>query len=163
MERLDLDMKPAHPLEEAAIHLARYANILNHIKDKTVLDLACGEGYGSALLMQYGAKKVVGVDISVETIEKAKQLFGSTGAEYIAGDAQTVAQLLGESVFDVVVSIETIEHVQDPEALLKTMKKVAKEDAIFTLHVLMIIGIFLLKMSRILFTFVNTRLKIFQN
>ncbi|MBC0384767.1 methyltransferase domain-containing protein [Escherichia coli] len=131
MERLDLDMKPAHPLEEAAIHLARYANILNHIKDKTVLDLACGEGYGSALLMQYGAKKVVGVDISVETIEKAKQLFGSTGAEYIAGDAQTVAQLLGESVFDVVVSIETIEHVQDPEALLKTMKKVAKEDAIF--------------------------------
>lgn len=43
MERLNLDMKPAHPLEEAAIHLARYANILNHIKDKTVLDLACGE------------------------------------------------------------------------------------------------------------------------
>lgn len=131
MERLDLGMKPAHPLEEAAIHLARYANILNHIKDKTVLDLACGEGYGSALLMQYGAKKVVGVDISVETIEKAKQIFSSTGVEYIAGDAQSVAKLLGENVFDVVVSIETIEHVQDPEALLKTMKKVAKEDAIF--------------------------------
>lgn len=131
MERLDLKVKPAYSLEEAAIHQARYANILNYIKDKTVLDLACGEGYGSALLMQYGAKKVVGVDISVETIEKAKQLFSETGAEYIAGDAQTVADILGDNVFDVVVSIETIEHVHDPLALLETMKKVAKKDAIF--------------------------------
>jgi len=131
MERLDLKVKPAFPLEEAAIHQARYANILKYIKGKTVLDLACGEGYGSALLMQYGAKKVVGVDISVETIEKAKQLFSDTGAEYIAGDAQTVSEILGSNVFDVIVSIETIEHVQNPLALLETMKKVAKEDAIF--------------------------------
>ena len=46
MERLNLSEKPAHSLQEAAIHCARYANILHLVKDKVVLDIACGEGYG---------------------------------------------------------------------------------------------------------------------
>lgn len=60
MERLNLSEKPAHSLQESAIHCARYANILHLVKDKVVLDIACGEGYGSALLMKAGAKRVVG-------------------------------------------------------------------------------------------------------
>lgn len=52
MERLNLSEKPAHSLQESAIHCARYANILHLVKDKVVLDIACGEGYGSALLMK---------------------------------------------------------------------------------------------------------------
>lgn len=131
MERLDLSQKPAYVLEESAIHCARYANILHLVKDKIVLDIACGEGYGAALLKKAGAKRVVAVDISAESIETAKKLFGEFGVEYIAGDANTVSEICGESLFDIVVSIETIEHIKTPDIYLESIKKSAKSDAVF--------------------------------
>ncbi|WP_097412728.1 class I SAM-dependent methyltransferase [Escherichia coli] len=131
MERLNLSEKPAHSLQEAAIHCARYANILHLVKDKVVLDIACGEGYGSALLMKAGAKRVVGVDISQESIEHAKKLFGGYNVEFIVSDACTISERYGEDFFDMVVSIETIEHINTPEVFLSAIKKTAKENAIF--------------------------------
>lgn len=131
MERLDLSDKPAHYLQESAIHCARYANILHLVKDKVVLDIACGEGYGSALLMKAGAKRVVGVDISEESIKNAKELFGEYNVEFIISDANTIAERYGDDFFDVIVSIETIEHIKTPEIFLSAIKKTAKENAIF--------------------------------
>ncbi|CAD7562109.1 Glycosyl transferase, family 2:Glycosyl transferase, group 1 [Citrobacter europaeus] len=131
MERLNLSEKPAHSLQESAIHCARYANILHLVKDKVVLDIACGEGYGSALLMKAGAKRVVGVDISEESIEHAKKLFGEYNVEFIVSDANTISERYGEDFFDIVVSIETIEHINTPEVFLSAIKKTAKENAIF--------------------------------
>ncbi|XOG36387.1 class I SAM-dependent methyltransferase [Escherichia coli] len=131
MERLNLSEKPAHSLQESAIHCARYANILHLVKDKVVLDIACGEGYGSALLMKAGAKRVVGVDISEESIERAKKLFGKYDVEYIVSDANTISERYGEDFFDIVVSIETIEHINTPDVFLSSIKKTAKENAIF--------------------------------
>nr|WP_240763263.1 class I SAM-dependent methyltransferase [Shigella flexneri] len=119
MERLNLSEKPAHSLQESAIHCARYANILHLVKDKVVLDIACGEGYGSALLMKAGAKRVVGVDISEESIERAKKLFGKYDVEYIVSDANTISERYGEDFFDIVVSIETIEHINTPDVFLR--------------------------------------------
>lgn len=131
MERLNLSEKPAHSLQESAIHCARYANILHLVKDKVVLDIACGEGYGSALLMKAGAKRVVGVDISEESIEHAKQLFSEYDVEFIVSDANTISERYGEDFFDMVVSIETIEHIKTPKVFLSAIKKTAKENAIF--------------------------------
>ena len=131
MERLDLSQKPEYALEESAIHCARYANILHLVKDKVVLDIACGEGYGAALLKKAGAKRVVAVDISAESIETAKKLFGDFGVEYLAGDANSAAELCGVALFDVVISIETIEHIKTPETFLQSIKSTAKDDAIF--------------------------------
>ncbi len=131
MERLDLSQKPAHSLQESAIHCARYANILHLVKDKVVLDIACGEGYGSALMRMAGAKRVVGIDISEDSIKHAKKLFVVNGAEYIAGDANTVSEMFGSDVFDIVVSIETLEHIDTPEVFLKAIKSVSKENAIY--------------------------------
>nr|WP_280174135.1 class I SAM-dependent methyltransferase [Escherichia coli] len=108
-----------------------FPNILHLVKDKVVLDIACGEGYGSALLMKAGAKRVVGVDISEESIERAKKLFGKYDVEYIVSDANTISERYGEDFFDIVVSIETIEHINTPDVFLSSIKKTAKENAIF--------------------------------
>ncbi|MEB7558527.1 class I SAM-dependent methyltransferase [Kluyvera cryocrescens] len=131
MERLDLSQKPDHALEEATIHCARYANILHLVKDKIVLDIACGEGYGAALLKKAGAKRVVAIDISKDSIERAKHLFSEFDVEYLAGDANTVAEICGKEVFDIVISIETIEHIDTPDIFLTSIKSSAKKDAIF--------------------------------
>ena len=50
-------------------HITRYIFASQFIKDKIVLDIACGSGYGSDYLLKNGARKVIGVDISKETVE----------------------------------------------------------------------------------------------
>lgn len=131
MERLDLTVKPHYSNQEAAIHLARYSNIASLVKDKVVLDIACGEGYGSALLMRAGAKKVVGIDISAEAIKKCKDIFQDSKVDYFHADACNLEDLFDPKTFDVIVSIETIEHVADDEAYLLCLKKIAKDNAVF--------------------------------
>ena len=131
MERLDLSARPEHSTQESTIHLARYASILPFIKDKVVLDIACGEGYGSALMMRAGAKRVVGVDISAEAVAKSQKVFADSKAEYIQADATRLGELFEPGTFDVVVSIETIEHVTDDEAYLNSLKQAGKPDAVF--------------------------------
>ncbi|AWG36401.1 class I SAM-dependent methyltransferase [Alcaligenes aquatilis] len=131
MERLDLSARPEHSTQESTIHLARYASILPFVKDKVVLDIACGEGYGSALMMRAGAKRVVGVDISAEAVAKSQKVFADSKAEYIQADVTRLEELFEPGTFDVVVSIETIEHVTDDETYLIALKRAAKPDAVF--------------------------------
>jgi 2-polyprenyl-3-methyl-5-hydroxy-6-metoxy-1,4-benzoquinol methylase len=51
-------------------HLYRYYFALHFVKDKKVLDLACGEGYGSYILSK-SAEYVTGLDIDEKTIKHA--------------------------------------------------------------------------------------------
>lgn len=55
-------------------HLHRYALVMGLVKDMTVLDIACGEGYGTTLLAD-AAAAVVGIDIDANTIQKAAQKY----------------------------------------------------------------------------------------
>ena len=63
IERLDISEKNKYSATEASIHLTRYLTAKKFIQGKTVLDIACGEGYGSYLMKKWGAKTVQGVDI----------------------------------------------------------------------------------------------------
>lgn len=130
MERLDLSKTPDRPNIEAAVHFARYAVCKNLAKGKRVLDVACGEGYGSYMLKEAGAAYVVGVDVSHESVAKAERLFAKEGLKYQAADVADLDSLFAEGEFDVVVSIETIEHLADPTAFLESIKRVAKPNGI---------------------------------
>jgi SAM-dependent methyltransferase len=105
-------------------HLLRYALVRGHAQGKRVLDVACGEGYGSHLMAQWGAERVVGVDRSDEAIENARSLFGDGPVAFLQGDVTQLDQVLddGDS-FDLVVSFETIEHLDDPELFLRQILK----------------------------------------
>ena len=110
-------------------HLARYKFASQFCKDKIVLDVASGVGYGSHYLIKNGAKKVFGVDISRDTIAYASIRYTNQKLEFIVGDA--ISLPFSDNFFDVIVSFETIEHVRGHEKFLSECKRVLKSSGIF--------------------------------
>lgn len=130
MERLDLSKVGAYSALEASIHVARYALVRDLCRGKKVLDVACGEGYGSRLMLDWGAAKVVGVDVSPEAVTRATAQFQDDRLSYICGDAQTVDRLLPGEQFDLIVSLETIEHLSQPDEFLQSLQRLRAQDAV---------------------------------
>ncbi|MGO9639762.1 MAG: class I SAM-dependent methyltransferase [Candidatus Acidiferrales bacterium] len=94
-------------------HVYRYAFASRFVREKRVLDIACGEGYGAAALQKAGAGHVIGVDISEAVCLHAREKYGIDAR---TGDAERIP--LDEGSVDVVVSFETIEHVPNPGRFL---------------------------------------------
>jgi len=110
-------------------HWARYAFALDFARDKRVLDAACGEGFGSALLAR-SARSVIGLDVSAQAVAHAQARYGgAANLRYVQGDC-TQLDLPAASV-DLVVSIETLEHVAAQEAMVAGFARVLGEDGIF--------------------------------
>jgi SAM-dependent methyltransferase len=104
---------PACTGEIAYEHWHRYAFARRFVAGKRVLDAACGEGYGSALLGE-AAASVVGVDIDGPTIAHAGIRYGSDGrVRFIEGSCTELP--LPDASIDVVVSFETIEHLREED------------------------------------------------
>ncbi len=96
-------------------HLAVYEWIGARVLGKRVLDMACGEGYGSEVLSR-AAASVVGVDANPEAFEHARLRYRRQNLSF----ERAMVELYGEPrSFDAVVFLQTIEHVQDPPAVLE--------------------------------------------
>jgi SAM-dependent methyltransferase len=96
-------------------HLAVYEWIGARVLGKRVLDMACGEGYGSEVLSR-AAASVVGVDANPEAFEHARLRYRRQNLRF----ERAMVELYGEpGSFDAVVFLQTIEHVQDPHAVLE--------------------------------------------
>ena len=107
-------------------HLHRYALCIDFVAGKSVLDIASGEGYGSALLAKV-ADSVVGVDISSESIQYAKEQYVShKNLSFIVGSCDSIP--LTERSVDIVVSFETIEHHDHHEEMILEIKRVLKQN-----------------------------------
>lgn len=111
-------------------HFQRYYSILPLVKDKVVLDAACGEGYGSHIISG-AAKKVTGIDISEEAVGRAREKYEISGKlEYFV---ESVADLsMPDQSIDVVVSFETIEHIPEElqQQFLNQIARILKKDGI---------------------------------
>jgi SAM-dependent methyltransferase len=92
------------------LHVRRYEFAARFVRDRRVLDLACGSGYGSALLKNAGASQVIGVDRALECVSYARDRYRRPGIEFVEGDGMTFVPAGG---CDVIVSLETIEHLPD--------------------------------------------------
>lgn len=122
-ERLETFVQNESTIE----HLHRYAIAMELVGGKTVLDIACGEGYGAALLSQK-ASHVTGMDIDQATIEKAKAKYRHNNLRFETANAEKIPA--GDQQFDVVVSFETLEHVSNQPAMLLEIKRVLKPDGL---------------------------------
>lgn len=111
-------------------HLARYNFASKFVKGKNVLDIACGSGYGSKFLLDAGANSVTGVDVSPEAIKFAKENYATSGLNYEIGDISNFDKSVK---YDVIVSFETIEHVDDYMSSLRHLYNLLKEDGILIL------------------------------
>lgn len=104
-------------------HIHRYLIACTLAQGKTVLDIASGEGYGSAMLSNT-AQKVIGVDISKEAVKYASQKYSLPNLSYRQGDA-TQIPIENHSV-DMVTSFETIEHHDHHVEMLKEIRRVLR-------------------------------------
>ncbi len=112
-------------------HMARYLFASQFVRGKDVLDIACGSGYGSRMLTESGANRVVGVDISEEAITYCRENYADSRAEFIVGGVDSIP--LPDQSVDAVVSFETIEHVDAATQgmFLREVERVLKPEGIF--------------------------------
>jgi SAM-dependent methyltransferase len=100
-------------------HVHRYLLAAHYARDRRVLDISCGEGYGTSMLAQV-ARFVVGVDIDAATIAHARARHGKENTAFIRADAEHFALAAGS--VDVAVSFETIEHFEEHTSFLNAIK-----------------------------------------
>lgn len=128
LERLvpdDLTATDATGAETLELHLARYRYAAGLVEGGRVLDCACGVGYGTALLASAPRQpdEVVGVDVDPNAIEFALSRYNSDRITFQTGDGATFVDQQG---FDTIVSLETIEHVPEPGAVLGNFASLLK-------------------------------------
>lgn len=104
-------------------HLHRYAIASRLTKMMSVLDIASGEGYGSAILAKE-AKSVTGVEIDPASVRHANSKYTISNLKFMVGDALSIPAQDHE--FEAIVSFETIEHVSDHVQFLHELNRVLK-------------------------------------
>lgn len=105
-------------------HLAVYEWIAARVDGKRVIDMACGEGYGSHVLAQ-SAKSVVGVDANPEAHEHARLRYTRENLRFERDLVETFPEHA-----DAVVFLQTIEHLQDPGAVLAHFKSLVGDTGV---------------------------------
>lgn len=104
-------------------HLHRYHFAARFCAGKQVVDVACGEGYGSQILSGV-ADSVTGIDISAEAVAHAAGRYGSDRLRFVEASAALLP--LEDDSVDVVVSFETIEHHDQHEEMLSEIRRVLR-------------------------------------
>jgi SAM-dependent methyltransferase len=111
-------------------HLAVYEWIARRSAGLDVVDMACGEGYGVDVLARR-ARRVTGVDANPEAHEHARLKYTRPGVRFV----RTLVEKYDEPC-DAIVFLQTIEHVEEPEALLRRFRKLAPVVYVSTPNVL---------------------------
>jgi len=109
-------------------HFHRYFFAQRLAHKKVVLDLGCGEGYGSGLLAEV-AERVTGIDLSPEAIEHARQCYPRANLNFMTGDCRKTG--LPDHEYELVVCFEMIEHIAEHEELLAEVHRLLKPDGMF--------------------------------
>lgn len=132
MERLHFEDNEAYSAIEGAIHVARYAVAKNACKGLRVLDIACGEGYGSYLMAaRWGAERVLGVDISQEAIASARKYYSAPNIQFETISVYDLDKLVEPGSIDLIVSLETIEHLDNVPEFLRQIRRAGAANATF--------------------------------
>jgi ubiquinone/menaquinone biosynthesis C-methylase UbiE len=108
-------------------HLHRYYFASQLAKCRRVIDIACGEGYGSDILAQE-AISVIGVELDKNSIISAKDRYKRGNLEFLEGNILEVP--VSDACFDLAVCFETIEHIADHNKAIKELKRVLVKDGI---------------------------------
>ena len=109
-------------------HFAKYEFAAQWVPGQRVVDVACGVGYGSVMLADAGAAEIVSMDISEDAIAYAKANYPHSNVRYEIRDASDTG--LPDQWADVVVSLETIEHLPKDrvDPYLQELRRVLKAE-----------------------------------
>jgi SAM-dependent methyltransferase len=110
----------------AAEHVARYQLAAQLVRGRSVLDAACGAGYGTAMLASAGARSVTGVDIALDAVPPPRP-----GITFATGDLRCLP--FDDASFECVVCFEAIEHVTEPDQVIDEFARVLTANGVLVL------------------------------
>jgi len=107
-------------------HLIRYLWAreceLDEPRPSSILDLACGSGYGTHLLVSsLPQATVVGVDHDPRAVRRANSMYSSSNLSFRFGDAVAWEETIGDDTFDLITSFDTLKHVSHREIMLENV------------------------------------------
>ena len=122
---------PGTPGEIWIEHWHRYHFAARWAAGRRVLDVACGEGYGSALLAR-SAARVTGVDVSQAAVAHARRTYaGLANLEFV--QASCTRLLLADGSIDLAVSFETLEHIAEQAQFMDELARVLSPSGVLVL------------------------------
>lgn len=107
-------------------HIYRYRFAVPYVRGRSVVDIACGEGYGAAAFQQMDVTNVIAIDVSQEAVEHARRKYGIDAR---VGDATQIP--LATSSVETVISYETIEHVSEPKQFINEVCRILVPNGTF--------------------------------
>lgn len=123
-ERTDINQKAFLPTFFQ--HEKVYEFCKEFVKNKNVLEIGCGVGYGANMLSGY-SKEYIGCDSDKYSILKNKRLFKQKNLSFIHTDADNFPE---NEKFDVVISLQVIEHIQNVDLFLEKISLLLKKNGI---------------------------------
>jgi ubiquinone/menaquinone biosynthesis C-methylase UbiE len=112
-------------------HVERYRWASRSVAGLRVVAAACGTGYGSAMLVRGGAGRVDGFDFSADAVAQARRACTSPSARFAVASALKLPA--ADATYDVYISFETIEHVDDDEGFLAEAVRVLRPGGLMLL------------------------------
>jgi GT2 family glycosyltransferase/ubiquinone/menaquinone biosynthesis C-methylase UbiE/glycosyltransferase involved in cell wall biosynthesis len=122
-EQTDERFSAGHGLQTEIEHFHRYYLARQLAAGKHVLDIACGEGYGSALLAQVAAN-VIGIDIDAGAVTHAARTYAGDNLSFRQGT--TVDIPVEDASIDLIVTLETLEHFDDHDRFFAEAKRLLR-------------------------------------
>ncbi|HEX4011437.1 MAG TPA: class I SAM-dependent methyltransferase [Solirubrobacteraceae bacterium] len=113
-----------------AEHIARYRWAAELAEGRTVLDAGCGTGYGSLVLAQAGAHRLVAIDASAEAVAQTQARLGERG-EATRADARELP--FADESFDLIVCFEVIEHIGGGDRALAEFARTLRPDGVLVI------------------------------
>lgn len=102
-------------------------------RDKTVLDVGCGSGSACLYIAQQGARQVVGIDINATALAEAQERLAknySDLADRVTYTLISQPKQLGDQKFDIILSKDSFEHIDNPKQYLECLEEYVADDGI---------------------------------
>jgi SAM-dependent methyltransferase len=107
-------------------HLAAYRWVADRCDGRRVVDMACGEGYGSAVLAER-AREVIGIEANPQVFDHARLKYRRPNLSF----RQALVEQFEEGApYDAIVFLQTIEHIHDPASLLARLASLLTADGV---------------------------------
>lgn len=124
-ERIILERESALMI---ARHLCAYRFSKHYADNKKVLDIGCGEGYGTYYLAEF-ATEAIGIDYDEAIINYAKNKHTRQNLRFLVFDIRQLCEL--NNKFDFICSFQVIEHLREPDIFLTNIKNLLEKNGVF--------------------------------
>lgn len=121
-----MDVRPENLFYQE--HVVRYNLARKYISPKPLLDIAAGTGYGSNLLQGSTQMLVVGMDLDLPSMLDAHHSYPNPQVMFMVGSGTAIPFSTG--VFGNIISMETLEHIQDDRCFLSELARVLEPDGV---------------------------------